>query len=245
MRAYQTYDLNRAVHALFQFCTVDLSAFYFDIRKDSLYCDRPDAERRRACRTVLDELFQRLTTWLAPVLCFTMEEVWQSRFPSETDSVHLHLFPETPADWRDEVLAQKWRRIRQVRRVVTGALEIERREKRIGSSLEAAPDVFVADDELAAAFEGVDLAEICITSQARLVQAEPPADAFALEDVRGVGVVPKRAEGHKCARSWKILPEVGTHEAWPELSLRDADAVQYLVDRGKWTPQRTRANAPA
>ncbi|MFP4004796.1 MAG: class I tRNA ligase family protein, partial [Alphaproteobacteria bacterium] len=243
--AYEVYDLNRAVHALFQFCTVDLSAFYFDIRKDSLYCDRPDAERRRACRTVLDELFHRLTVWLAPVLCFTMEEVWQSRFPDETNSVHLRTFPDTPNEWHDEALAEKWQRIRKVRRVVTGALEVERREKRIGSSLEAAPDVYVADDALAAAFEGVDLAEVCITSQARLVREAPPENAFALEEVRGVGVVPKRAEGRKCARSWKVLPEVGTDENWPDLSPRDADAVQYLIDRGKWKPQEKTANATA
>ncbi len=240
---YAAYDFNKVFHALFTFCTVDLSAFYFDIRKDALYCDRPDAERRRACRTVLDTLFSYLTAWFAPMLCFTMEEVWLARFPSETDSVHLRLFPDVPADWRDEALAERWRKVRMVRRVVTGALEIERRDGRIGSSLEAAPALYVADEDLAASLVGLDLAELCITSDARLVRGGAPDDAFTLADVPGVGVEPKRAQGAKCQRSWRILPEVGSHPEFPDLSLRDADAVTYLIEKGLWS--RDKAQAPA
>ncbi|WP_420560999.1 isoleucine--tRNA ligase [Tepidicaulis sp.] len=232
-RAYNDYDFKRVVHQLTNFMNVELSAFYFDIRKDTLYCDAPSSLRRRACRTVLDALFMRLTVWLAPVLCFTAEEVWLSRFPSDTDSVHLQLFPETPEGWRDEALAEKWKKIRELRRAVTGALEVERREKRIGASLEAAPDVYVSRPELIEAMKGIDLAEISITSQAQLLEGEGPAEAFRLEDVPGVAVVPKRAEGQKCQRSWKILPEVGSVPDYPGLSPRDAEAVREYDARAQ------------
>jgi len=225
-KAYTDYDFKRVSHTLSNFMNVELSAFYFDIRKDTLYCDAPSALRRRACRTVLDHLFSCLTAWLAPVLCFTAEEVWLSRFPSDEDSVHLRTFPEIPADWRDEALSEKWKKVRELRRVVTGALEVERREKRIGASLEAAPEVFVSRPELVEAMKGVDLAEISITSQATLTEGEGPADAWRLDDVPGVAVVPKLAEGRKCARSWRILPEVGSDPDYPDLSLRDAAAVR-------------------
>ncbi|MAU61673.1 MAG: isoleucine--tRNA ligase [Parvibaculum sp.] len=225
-KAYADYDFKRVAHTLSNFMNVELSAFYFDIRKDALYCDAPSAIRRRACRTVLDHLFSCLTAWLAPVLCFTVEEVWLSRFPSETDSVHLRTFPEIPAEWRNEALSEKWKKVRELRRVVTGALEVERREKRIGASLEAAPEVFVSRPDLMEAMKGVDLAEIAITSQAKLTEGEGPADAWRLDDVPGVAVVPKLAEGRKCARSWRILPEVGSDPDYPDLSLRDAAAVR-------------------
>lgn len=225
-RSYLDYDFKRVTHTLSNFMNVDLSAFYFDIRKDALYCDAPSSLRRRACRTVLDELFSCLTAWLAPVLCFTAEEVWLSRFPADDASVHLRTFPAIPAGWRNEALAEKWREVRELRRVVTGALEVERREKRIGASLEAAPDVYVSDPDLLAAMKGVDLAELTIVSQATLIEGEGPATAFRLDDVRGVAVVPKRAEGRKCARSWRVLPEVGSDPEFPDLSLRDAAAVR-------------------
>ncbi len=207
---YAEYDFSGVVSALFQFATVDLSAVYFDIRKDALYCDAPTSLRRRAARTVLDLLFHRLTTWLAPMLVFTMDEVWTTRFPGEDESVHLQDFPETP-DWRDPALASRWEGIRKARRVVTGALEVERREKRIGASLEAAPRVFVADEGLRAALEAVDFAELCITSDIEIVAGEGPAEAFRLAEVPGVSVLPRLAEGAKCARCWQVLPDVGSH----------------------------------
>ncbi len=208
---YAAFDFQRVFQALFQFATVDLSAFYFDVRKDVLYCDAPGSERRRAARTVLDALFHRLVTWLAPMLPFTMDEVWLSRFPGEEASVHLVDMPETPVAWLDAELAAKWEQIRRARRVVTGALEVERREKRIGASLEAAPEVFVADEGLRAALESVAFEDVCITSGLALVAGSAPAGAFGLEDAPGVAVVPRLAEGAKCARCWKILPDVGTH----------------------------------
>jgi isoleucyl-tRNA synthetase len=228
---YLAYDFKRVVSALTIFMTVDLSAFYFDVRKDALYCDAWSSRRRQAALVVVRRLFDCLTAWLAPILPFTIEETWLSRHPSEDGSVHLRLFPDVPAAWRDEALAEKWRKIRLVRRVVTGALEIERKEKRIGASLEAAPTVHVADPELLAALDGIDLAEIAITSAATLLPGDGPAEAFRIDEVPGVAVVPGRAEGRKCARSWRILPEVGADPDYPDLSHRDADAMRERAAR--------------
>ncbi|MEM8821354.1 MAG: class I tRNA ligase family protein, partial [Pseudomonadota bacterium] len=215
---YRAFDYDGVFSRLFAFITSDLSAFYFDVRKDSLYCDAFDAPKRRAARTVMDALFQRLTTWLAPILVFTMEEVWLARFPGEDSSVHLQDFPETPAAWRDEALAAKWAKVRAARRVVLGALEIRRRDKEIGASLEAAPCLILADPDMAAVARSVDMAEICITSDFELREGEPPAEAFRLDDP-AIGVLFKRAEGKKCLRCWKILPDVGQHRH-PGLCLR-------------------------
>jgi isoleucyl-tRNA synthetase len=208
---YAKYDFQGVFQKLFTFCTTDLSAIYFDIRKDALYCDAPSSLRRRACRTVMDILFHRLTTWLAPVLVFTMEEVWLERFPGEDSSVHLVDFPETPASWRDEALAAKWETIRDVRRVVTGALEVQRTAKVIGSSLEAAPEVFVTP-EMMALLETITFEEVCITSCVWLSTKPVPEGAFALADVPQVAVVFEPAKGEKCERCWRVLPDVGTHE---------------------------------
>jgi isoleucyl-tRNA synthetase len=228
---YAAYDFKRIFHTLLNFCVNDLSAFYLDIRKDALYCDAYDSLTRRAALTVIDRVFAALTAWMAPMLCFTMEEAWLTRFPEDKGSVHLRSFPDMPDEWTDEALAEKWRKIRQVRRVVTGALEIERRERRIGSSLEAAPKVYVANEALREALRGVDLAEIAITSGAVLIPKEGPEDAFRLEDVPDVAVVFARAKGKKCARSWKILTEVGSDPEFPELSPRDAAAVRQFDAR--------------
>lgn len=205
--------------------TIDLSAFYFDIRKDTLYCDPASSADLRACRSVLDIAFTCLTRWLAPILCFTTEEVWQARYNDPNNSVHLETFFDVPSDWHDAELAEKWNNIRAVRRVVTGALEIERREKRIGSSLEAAPVVYISDGTYLQSLEGQNLSDICITSQLEIRTEPAPADAFTLDDVAGVGVVPALAQGQKCQRSWKVLPEVGTVQGYPDLSPRDATAV--------------------
>ncbi|MEO1001230.1 MAG: class I tRNA ligase family protein, partial [Pseudomonadota bacterium] len=208
---YARHDFQHVLAAVFQFATVDLSALYFDIRKDALYCDGADSLRRRAARTVLDALFHRLVTWLAPILVFTMEEVWLERFPGEESSVHLQDFAETPAEWRDDALAARWEAIRRVRRVVTGALEIERREKRIGASLEARPVVHVADAETRALLAETEFADICIVSEVEVTDAPAAAGAFTLPDVPGVAVAPARATAPRCGRCWKHLPDVGLH----------------------------------
>jgi len=210
--------------ALHNFCAVELSAFFFDIRKDALYCDGDDSLRRRSARTVLDILFSHLTAWLAPMLCFTAEEAWAARAgEGDAESVHLRTYPDVPENWRDDVLAAKWEKIRRLRRVVTGALEIERAEKRIGSSLQAAPTVY-ADGDTVAAMAGVDLAEIAITSAAELVEGAVPDGAFTLDEIDGIGVVPGLADGEKCARCWQVLPDVGSH-AHADVCVRCANAV--------------------
>lgn len=217
---YARYDFNGVFQALFNFCTNDLSAFYYDIRKDALYCDARTSVRRRAVRTVLDEIFACLTAWLAPVMCFTAEEAWTTRFPDANDSIHLRTFPQLPQEWRDAALGERWARLRDLRRVVTGALEIARRDKVIGSSLEAAPHLYLADAADAALFAAAPLAELAITSAAQIVVGAPPADAFTLDDVKGAAVVFEKASGHKCERCWMVLPEVGTSARHKGLCLR-------------------------
>ena len=206
---YAKYDFQGVFRAIFDFATLDLSSFYFDIRKDALYCDG-DTPRQRAALTVLDALYARLTTWLAPILTFTMEEVWLERNGADT-SVHLVDFPDTPADWRDDALAARFDVVRAVRRVVTGALEEQRTAKVIGSSLEAAPTVYLSAERAAVVTDAQTFADLCITSQITIVEGDAPDGAFTLDDVAGVGVVFATSEGEKCARCWKILPDVGTH----------------------------------
>tara|TARA_B110000977_G_scaffold128949_1_gene164522 strand:+ start:92 stop:3007 length:2916 start_codon:yes stop_codon:yes gene_type:complete len=207
---YARFDFQGVFRAIFEFATLDLSSFYFDIRKDALYCDG-DTLRRRATRTVLDLLFHRLTTWLAPVLVFTMEEVWLERFGGEGQSIHLQDIPATPDGWLDAELAAKWSKVRAARRVVTAALEVERTNKVIGASLEAAPTVYVDDGDTRAALESVSFEDVTITSTITVTGDAAPADAFRLPEVAGVAVSFTKAEGEKCARCWKVLPDVGSH----------------------------------
>ncbi|MEX2035454.1 MAG: class I tRNA ligase family protein, partial [Xanthobacteraceae bacterium] len=225
-KAYAEFDTKRIFAALNHFMTTDLSAFYFDVRKDALYCDPISSLTRKSCLTVLDQLFRCTVTWLAPMLCFTAEEAWCERHRADGASVHLEPFPQVPAAWRDDALAEKWRKVRLVRRVVTGALEIARAGKRIGSSLEADPIVHVSNPELFEAVVDVNLEEVCITSGATLVNDEGPADAFRLPEVAGVAVVVNLAEGRKCARSWKISHSVGSDPQYPDVAPRDAKALR-------------------
>ncbi len=229
---YDAFEFKRITRALIDFMVVELSAFYFDIRKDALYCDAPSSVKRKAAVQVVRHLFDRLVTWLAPMLPFTMEEAWLDRYPS-SESVHLEQFRTTPAEWKNEALAEKWRKVRQVRRVVTGALEIERAKKTIGSSLEAAPVVHITDPELRAALLGVDLAEISITSGILISEKPAPAEAFALDEVKGVGVVFERASGRKCARSWRFTEDIGSDPEFPDVSARDAEALRELRTLGR------------
>jgi isoleucyl-tRNA synthetase len=223
--AYADFDFKRIFAALSAFMTSDLSAFYFDVRKDTLYCEPYSSPTRKACLTVLDHLFRCTVTWLAPMLCFTAEEAWLARDPAAI-SVHLEPFPDVPAAWRDDALAEKWRKLRTLRRVVTGALELERAAKRIGSSLEAHPLIYVSDRDLFDTVVDADLAELCITSGAALIEGDGPKDAFRLPDVAGVAVVPQLAQGRKCARSWKITPAVGEDPQFPDVTPRDAQALR-------------------
>jgi isoleucyl-tRNA synthetase len=204
----------------------ELSAFYFDIRKDTLYCDPPSSLARKAALTAIDLICDAILKWLAPVLSFTCEEAWRLYKPDAEPSVHLALFPEGFDAFRDDRLAAKWEIVRNVRRVVTGALEVERAAKNIGSSLEASPIVYVSDRAILATLFDIDLAEVCITSNYEVREGEAPGGAFRLDGVPGVAVAIEKAVGTKCARSWKILPSVGSDPEYPDVSPRDAQALR-------------------
>ncbi len=227
-RAVEAFDFHGMFTALYNFCAADLSAFYFDIRKDRLYCDAPDDIRRRAVRTVLDRCFDCLVRWLAPVTCFTAEEAWLARHGDAPEcSVHLELFAEVPSGWLDPALAERWATLRDLRRVVTGAIELERSAKRLGSSLQAAIEVFVPD-RLVELVRDVDLAELCITSAGTVRPGMVPEGAFTLPDLpelADIGVRVSPAPGERCERCWRVLPEVGQVPGHADLCHRCGEAV--------------------
>ncbi|NHN87611.1 isoleucine--tRNA ligase [Acetobacter conturbans] len=225
-QAVETHEWVGVYPALHGFCTTDLSAFYFDVRKDAIYCDAKDSPRRRAARTVLDVLHRCLATWLAPVLVFTADDAWTSRFGEDT-SVHLESLPVLPEVWKDPELADRWSTLRAVRRIVTTEIEAARRSGKIGSSLQAAVELPVFEDQMQL-FENVDWAELAIVSQAEL--SVIPAEAPKAENGTGTGVpcgapVVTVADGEKCERCWKVLPEVGQNASYPTLCVRCADVV--------------------
>ncbi len=232
-RAFENFDYKRVVARVSAFMNTDLSAFYFDIRKDALYCEPMSSAKRRATLQTIEKIFRCTNLWLAPILAFTGEESWLSRYP-DAASVHLEQFEPVPQDWRNPQLAARWEKVRRVRSVVTGALEIERAQKRIGSSLEAAPAVFIADDELRAICQSMDFAEVCITSGVFIEAGEGPADAFRLEEVRGVAAVPHRASGVKCERSWRYFDPATADPDYPSVTPRDAAALRELKEAGLW-----------
>lgn len=211
-KCHQEFDFSTFYTALHTFCSVDLSAFYFDIRKDTLYCDSTALLKRKATRMVMNQVFLCLVHWLAPVLSFTAEEAWlaynNARFDDDFESIHERAFPDISDSWQQDNLAKDWKIIRDVRRVVTNALELERSAKTIGSSLQAHVAIY-ATNSVAHLLQQVDLAELSITSGATLLTAQPPANAVTLDDVADVGVVVTLAEGQKCARCWRHLEEVG------------------------------------
>ena len=213
--AVDSYDWVGVYPELHNFCATDLSAFYFDIRKDAIYCDRPDTLRRRAARTVLDHVHRCLTTWLAPVLCFTAEEAWAARF-GDAGSVHLQCFPALPADWRDDALAARWSKIRSIRRLITFAVDQARKNDGFGSSLEMAAylDLSVSDRLL----DEAGWAEVAIVSKVGFEHI--PRQSY----LPGAGIV--KAPGAKCVRCWRVLEEVGSVPDHPALCLRCADAVE-------------------
>ena len=212
-QAYVEYRFQDVVRPVLEFCSNDLSALYFDIRKDSLYCDRPDSLRRRAARTVMDTVFMRLTAWLSPLTPFTMEEAWTTRFPDAGTNC-ARVIPETSAEWENAAEAERWAAINTVLEVVNESLEAARRDKLIGGALDAWPTV-TAPAGTFAPFDGLDAAEIFRTSGAELVEGDTLSVAVALADYP------------KCARSWRRVPDVGSDPAYPDLSARDADAVRY------------------
>jgi isoleucyl-tRNA synthetase len=197
------YEFNRYIRLLTDFANEDLSAFFFDVRKDSLYCDAADSPVRRAYRTVLDTLFHALVRYAAPVLCFTAEEVWQTRFPDDESSVHLLEWPVLPELAAEAGLVERWRTLRLVRSDINVALESARREKRVRTGLEADLDVVIPLAPPLRAIEevGIDaFTELCIAASVAVAPGDTPA--------AGVEVTVTPTDKHKCGRCWRHLPEV-------------------------------------
>jgi len=231
--AYDNFDFARVIAALTAFLTADLSAFYFDIRKDALYCDAPSSVRRRGALEAIEHIFRAVAIWLAPVLVFTAEEAWTARSAAH-HSIHLEQFPAISPAWRDDQLARTWDTIRMLRLSVTGAIEIARADKLIGSSLEAAPRVYLSNPEHLKALEGVDFAEVCITSDIAIEFGAPmPETAFRLPEAADVGVVVERARGVKCARSWRYFDPATASPDFPDVTPRDAQALRELKMLGR------------
>jgi isoleucyl-tRNA synthetase len=202
--AVNDFDFNTYVRLITDFANNDLSAFFFDIRKDSLYCDAATSPKRMAYRTVLDILFHALVRYAAPVLVFTAEEVWQTRFPDDETSVHLLEWPEVDAGWVDAALGTTYSAVKDKRWVVTAALENLRRDKIIGSSLEGAIELKLASQQDFEIATGVDLTELCIAGHVLVTLEEQPADSALISWIGKVGHVTH----HKCGRCWRHLPEV-------------------------------------
>lgn len=236
--AYQAFDFKRIVRLLLDFAIADLSAFYFDIRKDALYCAAPSDKTRLAALYTIRAVFERFVLWLAPILPFTMEEAWQYYHHTgllaaehggkalAAVSVHRQQFPQTPETWQNAALAEKWRKIREVLRVVTGAQEEKRAAKIIGSSLEAQVKIYITDKALWDAVQNIDLSEIYIVSGFEVKKEQPPKEAFTLADAPGVAVMCEKAAGRKCARSWRWTGDVGSDSEFPDVSARDAAALR-------------------
>jgi isoleucyl-tRNA synthetase len=205
--AVEAYEFNRYVTVLTTFANNDLSAFFFDIRKDSLYCDRRADPTRCAYRTVLDQVFHALLRWFAPILVFTAEEIWRSRFPGVGGSIHLERWPTIPAEWRDDALAARWARLRDIREVVTSAIEPLRRDKVIGSSLDAKVTLALGISEDRALVASVPFAEVLIVSELEVVPLRDGA-MHTLPGIEHVGVHAEPTAHAKCGRCWRKLPEV-------------------------------------
>jgi isoleucyl-tRNA synthetase len=220
------FDFLKLSTVVHNFCARELSAFYFDVCKDTLYCEALDSQKRRAVLTVLDHVFNHLVHWLSPILVYTTEEAWLSykglTLDDKSESVHLSVMPAAPKEWENAALAKQWDQIAAARSVVTGALEIKRAEKQIGASLEAAPKVYVADTALAGVLKNIHFADVCITSGIAVETGSAPADAFTLQGVEGVAVVFGKAEGEKCGRCWKYTTDVGKDAKHPGACARCA-----------------------
>ena len=219
-KSISEFNFHLMFTTLLNFCTNDLSSFYFDIRKDTIYCDRKDSIKRRSARTLLDILFNCLLRWLAPSLVFTCEEAWKSR--GNQTSIHLEDFKIIDDNFKNDVINKKWKIIKNVRKVITGALEIKRADKIIKSSLEAMVNVSVSS-EIISNLNDIDLAEIAITSNVNIIEYQKPkSELFSIDEIKDVFVEVKKASGNKCARCWRVLDEV---KNVGEICLRCKDVV--------------------
>jgi isoleucyl-tRNA synthetase len=189
---------------MINFCSLELSAFYFDIRKDVLYCDDLSSTKRKACINLLGLILDMLLKWFAPVLSFTTEEIFQIINKEKNSSIHLQTFPKIPKEWKNEKLYKKWEKFKLIKKVVNAAIEAKRANKDIGSSLEANVKVFLSEDYLNIV-KDFDLSESFITSKAQAEKFSNDVSLFKIDEVKGVGVLVNKAKGEKCPRCWKIF----------------------------------------
>ena len=195
---------------LLVFCSNDLSSFYFDIRKDCLYCDDITSQKRKSCRSALKIIFDFLTAWLAPIICFTVEEAWLSDNFNHKESIHLRTFPKADEKWGDKDFGEKWKEIINIRKVVTSAIEIKREKKIIGSSLETSAELLVPE-KIKNYLNSLNLNDLFIVSSTKIVD-KIAEDSFSLEGINNIKVRVKKAEGLKCERCWIISKEVNNKE---------------------------------
>jgi isoleucyl-tRNA synthetase len=239
--AYGGHQYHVVYHSLHQFCAVTLSSFYLDILKDRLYTAPRRSLRRRSGQTVLNRLAMDLTRLMAPILCFTADEVWQELLALrgeekwKTSTVHAQLFPEPLEVEEAPELIERWDRLTSIREEVAKALEAARASKRIGSSLEAKV-VIEAPDEVETFLRsfGDDLHFLFITSEVEFgpARSSSPEDSTILvsDRVPGLGVAVLRARGTKCQRCWNYTDDVGEDGTWPGIcgrcaaALKEADA---------------------
>ncbi len=218
-KAIKSFTFHHFYRELIEFCSSDLSAFYFDINKDILYCDSIKSKRRRSCRTVLNILHDYLTSWLAPVLCFTMEEAWQIyKTDKSIQSVHLKNSPTPDTDWNNEELIKKWEIIRRIRKTTNGVIEKARADKEIGSSLETTVSIYVEDENARNILKSVSMNEISIVSDFIILEEKPTEKSLykSYEDdgkeEKTILISVKKSKNKKCMRCWKFLHEVGMEE---------------------------------
>ena len=203
IKNFKIFEYQKVFSLIFNFCTNELSAFYFDIRKDTLYCDSKNSLERKSTRTVLDILFHHLLTLLAPILCFTTEEAWQSRYGSD-DSIHTKKFPQIQSKWKRADLDSKWEVYKEIRKAINGAIEVERKNKKIGSSLEASIELYLGESKLKEIDQDL-LKHISIISELKVFEEAPDDHCFVSESNKNIGVIVSKTKGDKCERCWKYF----------------------------------------
>ena len=203
---FKEYNFHKLYKELVNFCSLELSAFYFDIRKDTLYCDEISSSKRKACINLLGLILDMLLKWFAPILSFTTEEIFQIINLEKNSSIHLQSFPKVPINWKNEQLFKKWEKFKIIRKVVNAAMEIKRANKDIGSSLEADVQVYLNEEYLKVT-QDFDLSENFITSKAEAKKMVKENNLFKLNEIEDIKVLVKKAVGEKCPRCWKIFPK--------------------------------------
>jgi len=228
----ESYDFHEMFTDLHNFCISDLSGFYFDYRKDVLYCDLPSSVERRAVRTVLDHVFECLVRWLAPIMCFTAEEVWLTRRgEDENSSVHLQLFYSIPDEWQNQNVADVINGVRELRKTITGESELKRTEGVLrGSQVQA---VVRAPMNYKQLFESAKLSPLDLAAMSTTSSTSVSVVFFSSEPIMAMTAVIKPENGTECARCWRVLPEVGNIPNHPDLCRRCAEAVDVLARGGK------------